>query len=274
MALHLPQNTLPTDIPLLTAQMNDVQNQSHVAAVHSHLVRGGVLKITLGFKDTDSRYIEKLIHQLHRYHGHGLPIDHSSSRGWFWDVRPSPQTIENGHQARSHTMGNFAWHTDCSYETSPPRYFALQVLEPDRCGGGTLSVLKSDQLLRQLPPPVRVALAKPEFRITVPPEFIKNKDETHIIGSVFAGDLDNRPELRFRQDIITPLTSAAEAAFSTLQAVLKGPQVEEETIHLTAQMMQEGSVILMDNRRWLHSRNHIKDPNRHVRRVRWDASPF
>lgn len=31
---------------------------------------------------------------------------------------------------------------------------------------------------------------------------------------------------------------------------------------------------MMDNERWLHARNEVKDPNRHLRRVRWDAREF
>jgi alpha-ketoglutarate-dependent taurine dioxygenase len=49
-------------------------------------------------------------------------------------------------------MFRFEWHTDCSYEEQPPRFFTLQVLQPDRYGGGTLSVLNVDRLLTLLSP--------------------------------------------------------------------------------------------------------------------------
>ena len=98
-----------------------------------------MLKLSLGFADEDSDYLKQLLVSLHKNHGHQLPIAHSATRGWFWDVRPSKTNFQAGnHQARSETMNEFPWHTDCSYEDPPPRYFALQVLQHDRYGGGTL----------------------------------------------------------------------------------------------------------------------------------------
>lgn len=173
-------------------------------------------------------------------------------------------------------MNEFPWHTDCSYEASPPRFFALQVLHPDQCGGGTLSVLKVDNLLKLLSESTRVALQKKDYLITVPPEFRKtdNKDES-IIGSLLSPDPESGSlALRFREDIFTPLTGEAGLALEELKSVLLGPKAQAEVVNLTAEMMPRGSIIIMDNRRWLHGRNQVKDPRRHLKRVRWDARQF
>jgi Taurine catabolism dioxygenase TauD, TfdA family len=235
------------------------------------------LKINLDFEDDNCDYLQQVIRSLHRQHGHGLPIDHSASRGWFWDIRPTQNSIEGSYQARSETAKNFPWHTDCSYEAAPPHYFALQVLQPDRCNGGTLSILKVDKLIDLLSEHTRSVLCRPEFRFDVPPEFIKKDSERHIVGTLLScsgsGGGANF-EARFREDIIIPLTRDAKHAFEELKSVLLGPEAAKHILDLTPDQLPRGSIILLDNRRWLHARNQVKDPKRHLRRVRWDACPF
>ncbi|PVH75881.1 Clavaminate synthase-like protein [Cadophora sp. DSE1049] len=273
------------------ANMHCSQDLSHVLSVHSNLISHGLVNVHLGFSDDKSQYLQQLILQLHKRHGHGLPIDHSSSRGWFWDVRPTPEeqvqinssakseTPSPSPRARSETMMSFPWHTDCSYEASPPRFFGLHVLQPDRCGGGVLSVLAVENLVKSLSPSSKEILSKPYFRIAVPPEFVKNKDERHITGSllheVSSGAVSGaNPWLRFREDVVSPLSPEAATALADFKDILHGPQIQEKVLHLTPEDLPQGSVILIDNRRWLHARNEVKDPGRHLRRVRWDAIPF
>ncbi|KAJ5608759.1 hypothetical protein N7528_009326 [Penicillium herquei] len=242
---------------------------NHLKAVHETLEAKGVVQLALGFSDETSSYLQTLITNLHKSHDHGLPITHSAERGWFWDVRPSPSSFQShGHQARSETMFRFDWHTDCSYEECPPRFFALQVIQPDRCGGGTLSVLNVDQLLALLSPFAQEWLSSNNYRITVPQEFIKNQEKQYIVDSLLAirAELEGGSQLRFRDDITTPLTPNAAKALEELKTILYGNKAEEWTIHLEPKSLPRGSILLMDNRRWLHSRNEVKDPNRHLRR--------
>ncbi|EFY93929.1 hypothetical protein MAC_00420 [Metarhizium acridum CQMa 102] len=242
---------------------------SHVDVVAHHLQSQGILKVTLDFPDPESRYLEHLIASLHQHHGHRLPVSHSASRGWFWDVRPAASDFQTrNHQARSETMAEFPWHTDCSYEDPTPRLFALQILRHDHLGGGTLSVANVDQLLRHLSPRTRLALARDEFEIAVPKEFSKSPERTSITGRLLSTSR-GRGALRFRRDILAPLTPAAAAALDELNAAL-----EMATLHLPASDLPSGSVILVDNFRWLHARTDIRDQARHLRRVRWDAVPF
>ncbi|ESZ90467.1 hypothetical protein SBOR_9161 [Sclerotinia borealis F-4128] len=265
-------------IPLIeVAKPSLASHASHLRAVHETLVRQGVLQIQLGFDDDESLYLRDLIYNLHQNHGHGLPISHSAEQGWFWDIRPSTSSFQsNAHQARSETMLCFDWHTDCSYETDPPRFFALQVLQTDRYGGGTLSVLNVDRVLTFLSQFTQKRLSRCEYKITVPPEFVKKGGERHVVGNLLAasGGEIHGGSLRFRADITVPLTQDASDALAELKDILKNGKTQAETIHLKSETLPRGSIIMMDNRRWLHSRNEVKDPERHLRRVRWDASQF
>ncbi|RAL61479.1 hypothetical protein DID88_009408 [Monilinia fructigena] len=261
-ASHFPQTAPIRDcrisslIPWIeVAKPSLASHASHLRAVHETLVKKGVLQLQLGFVDDESL----------------------AERGWFWDVRPSPSSFQsNAHQARSETMLFFDWHTDCSYETDPPRFFALQVLQPDRYDGGTLSVLNLDRILTLLSPFARKWLSQREYKITVPPEFVKKGGERHIVGNLLAasGEEMHVGSLRFREDITVPLTQNASKALAELKDILKNDRIQAETIHLKPETLPRGSIIMMDNRRWLHSRNEVKDPERHLRRVRWDATQF
>ncbi|KAJ5286868.1 Clavaminate synthase-like protein [Penicillium angulare] len=264
----------PPQLPQIdAAKPSAAESAEHVQHIDNHLKSRGIVKIGLQFDDDECTYLDKLIRQLHRFHGHGIPITHSASRGWFWDVCPQPADPTQAHIARSETMNVFPWHTDCSYEAKPPNYFALQVIQPDQCGSGTFSVLDISRLVSFLSPTARKALRELEFRIAVPPEFMKHEDAKYITEQLLqADDGCGIARLRFREDIITPLTPAASIAFQELQRTLTSSKMQSEEIHLPSSMLPRGLIIAMDNRRWLHGRSQVLDPNRHLRRVR--SRPF
>ena len=270
---------MPSLVPQLEAPNSAYAKQRHhVGRVSHFLQQHGILKIKLGFQDPDSKYLEKLLMSLHEYQGHRLPISHSASRGWFWDVRPSNNTPTQTpqHQARSETMEEFVWHTDCSYETAPPRYFALHVLQHDRLGGGTLSVMNVQRLSELLSPETRQSLSQQEFVIKIPLEFIKSPERREIVGSLFSSEHDLQPcVMRFRRDLISPLTARASKALQELDMALQSSTFHTHSIlQFPSEELPAGSIILLDNRRWLHERSVIKDQERHLRRVRWDPTPF
>lgn len=266
--------------------MTKATDRIFVADVHHELQRVGMAKVKLAFPDPSSSFLETLVCSFSKNHGHQLPISHSASQGWFWDVRPSDGTSiplqTANHRARSETMADFPWHTDCSYEDNPPRYFGLHVLQHDRFGGGTLSAMNIAKLGEALSPGAREALQRKEYVITIPPEFIKEPSRRKIVGNIMAtgetGATDTSM-MRFRRDLLQPLTSAAASALKELDTLLddsrasNGPAATS-TVHLKATDCPAGTIILMDNRRWLHARDDIKDPERHLRRIRWDAIPF
>ncbi|EWC46460.1 hypothetical protein DRE_04403 [Drechslerella stenobrocha 248] len=246
---------------------------SHVAKVHESLEKHGVALVRLDFEDPESDYLVSLVRDgLHPMYNHGLPVDHSKEKGWLWDVKPvhGKLHVRGGvaAQARSETMDVFPWHTDCSFEDCPPRHFALHVLHADRCGGGSLSIVRTKDVVMELSEEAIYRLSLPEFAFRVPNEF--HKDSDSLTGALL--DMSNdEPKLRYRRDIITPLTERAESALDELDAILDDCRSKNT---LKAEDLPDGMVIVLDNARWLHARNQVNDPNRHLRRVRWNAQPF
>lgn len=257
---------------------------AHVQRVHSTLRKDGILLLTLDFPDPESKYLSKLTQSLSKNHAHNPPLVHSAEHGFFWDVKPSPASAGKSFQARSHTSDDFPWHTDCSYAADPPRFFALHVLQADRFGGGTLSILQLSKLLGMLSSETIKVLCADEYEISVPPEFangVKSITGPVLSFSTFDSSSDpgsskNHPRIRFRADILAPLTDRAAGALGELNAVLAGARDRKSDmcVHLDPSAIPNGTVILLDNGRWLHARNQVMDIERHLRRIRWDARRF
>ena len=264
-------------LPQVQASQPECATQlQHVQTVSEILQSRGILKISLDFSDDDSQYLKQLVLSLNKHHDHRLPISHSASRGWFWDIRPSSISTQTAnHQARSETMEEFAWHTACSYEDPPPKYFALHVLQPDRYGGGILSLMNVQRLSEQFSLATRLALMRPEYKIATPPEFYKQNKQGHITGGILSVDSDGQSILRFRDDIISALSSDASQAVEDLKrSLLTAASDSEVTLHLSAEDLPARTIVLVNNRRWLHARTDVKDPERHLRRIRWDPISF
>ena len=136
------------------------------------------------------------------------------------------------------------------------------------------------RLNQSLSASTQASLTRLEYSINIPREFVKDPAKQQIIGNLMAIDPETQfCMMRFRRDILTPLTETASKALEELDACLQttGVAAQSEspsTVHLTSADFPTGTIIVMDNRRWLHARNEIKDPKRHLRRLRWDAIPF
>ncbi|KAF3089171.1 hypothetical protein TWF569_007251 [Orbilia oligospora] len=250
----------------------------HVSEVHRSLEENGVALVRLNFSDPQSDYLVSLVRDgLHPTHGHGLPVDHSQKKGWLWDVKPIHGKVHSANDplARSETMHVFPWHTDCSFEANPPRHFALHVLHADRYGGGSLSLVRTSDIVQELCEETISRLSMPEFVFAVPDEFDKGTSQT-LVGALLDMS-DGEPKLRFRRDIISPLTKQAELALEELDKVLDECQSSSgRSLRkvMKAEDLPDGMVIVVDNAKWLHARNQVNDPDRHLRRVRWNAQPF
>jgi hypothetical protein len=157
---------------------------------------------------------------------------------------------------------------DSSFEHSPPRYLGLHVIHSDRFGGGKLRLVRSDSLLARLDYSFLAVLQSPQYRIIVPKEFHKGID--HVIGPIVSSD--GQQKLRYRKDIIQPLTEEAEKALAALNEIF-GTLGEDEK-EIGDDIMRDGTVILLDNARWLHARTRISDPDRWLRRARWGPEEF
>ena len=132
-----------------------------------------------------------------------------------------------------------------------------------------------------------VALCAEEYHIKVPLEFADGIDS--IVGSVlsrtaldfFSPDvklntIELEPRIRFRADILEPLTERATKALNELNELLAQARddASDMCLHLDPSLMPNGTVVLLDNGRWLHARNQVNDDGRHLRRIRWDAREF
>ena len=263
-----------SSIPRLAAnRLEDSSQLAHTVKIASALRGPGLAIVDLGFPDADSEYLRRLVLSLGRYHSHGPPITHSATRGWFWDVKPKKRA---GVQARSESSLDFPWHTDCSYESHPPQFFALHVLHADRYGGGTLSALNVSRALEKLKPRTFASLSRPEFRIKVPLEFAKGVDNITecLVGK---GEEESGVRIRYRADIIEPLSNDASDALGKLQqifAVSGNTDAQDVQVNLSPEVLPDNTIVLVDNGRWLHARNEVRDPERHLRRVRWGRQSF
>ncbi|CAF4340680.1 unnamed protein product [Rotaria socialis] len=158
--------------------------------------------------------------------------------------------------ARSHTDHEFPFHTDCSYESNPPEYMALLVLEQDQLGGGQFEVIQMSDVIKLLSEESRKILAAEDFKISVPLEFRKAKDVDHIYGSIM---LDHH-QVRYRPDILLGHKCHALDEFESIisQVPKHIPKLEKYTM------------ILLNNRKYLHARTKILDPRRHLLRIRFN----
>lgn len=195
-----------------------------------------------------------------------------------WDVTYKPSGVFSAAtggtaHSRSHGVGEFAWHTDGSFEETPQRFFGLHVIHPDKHGGGIFRVLPADDLVAALSPSSVEALLNTEFDIQVPAEFYKGRASNK--GKL----LDVEPGtgrylLRFRRDILPDPPSenpSACEAVRELNALLETP--EKVGWRFPGDVFKDNVVLLMDNARFLHSRTEIKDKRRLLRRVRFHGTP-
>ncbi|KAJ9400726.1 hypothetical protein DTO282F9_2294 [Paecilomyces variotii] len=241
---------------------------AYLSALYEH----GIVGIELGFEDPDSQFILDVVKTL------GFEADtHSNTQGALWDVTFKPEGVlstANGKTAHSisHSLGEFAWHTDGAFEQKPTRFFGFHIIHPDKMGGGVFRVLKAEDLFSLLSPSTVDVLTNFEFDLRVPPEFHKGVDT--VKGKVLHIDSEGKPYVRYRRDIFLDPPSnnkAACDAVAELTQLLDEPEKIGEAVPSFA--FKENMVLLMDNARFLHSRTDIKDRRRWLRRVRFHENP-
>ena len=241
----------------------------YTQAIREH----GICGIEMGWPDPDSQFVLDVVNKM------GCkPDTHSSTQGALWDVKYKPEGVHSEGTGKkavsiSHSMGEFAWHTDGAFEENPTRFFGFHIIRPDKQGGGVFRVLKAEDLTRLLSPEAVDVLSSHEFDFKVPPEFFKGKST--VKGKLLDVDAaTGRAYVRFRKDILHDPPSAdaqANAAVKELNDHLDAPEGVGE--HVPEYVFKENTVLLMDNARYLHSRTDIKDPKRWLRRVRFHGTP-
>ncbi|GME28992.1 hypothetical protein B0H12DRAFT_1193924, partial [Neofusicoccum parvum] len=221
------QLPLGTRFKAPTRELGLDMNASFAHAIREH----GLAVIELGFDDPKSHFMLELVEAMGC-----TPDTHSSTQGALltclqWDVTYKPSGVFSAAtggtaHSRSHGVGEFAWHTDGSFEETPQRFFGLHVIHPDKHGGGIFRVLPADDLVAALSPSSVEALLNTEFDIQVPAEFYKGRASNK--GKL----LDVEPGtgrylLRFRRDILPDPPSenpSACEAVRELNALLETPE--------------------------------------------------
>ncbi|KAJ7465584.1 hypothetical protein FB451DRAFT_1402610 [Mycena latifolia] len=201
------------------------------------------LEIKLGFEDPKSHFMLELLEFM------GYTLDtHSSTHGVLWDVTYKPSGIistKTGN-ARSHGVGEFAWHTDGSFATHPQRFFRLHVVHPDKLGGSIFRVLPAEELVAALHPHSIEALLRTELDFQVLTKFYKERDTNKGRLLELAHDWE-----------ISELNTLPES---------KGWRFPDD-------VFKETVVFLMDNAHFLHMRTEILDKRRLLHRVRFHRQP-
>lgn len=174
--------------------------------------------------------------------GWGSLQGHDASGRVVWDVRVDPEG-----QARSQGMDEFSLHTDASFEDPPPRYVGLLVIRRDALGGGQSQWVSSEEVLGRVSAECRANLRKVRS-LRVPAEFCKG------VGRVWGPLLCGADLMRYRREVL-------EADVPEFSLALQGERVSLD--------LAEGTLLLLDNWRFLHGRTTILDPARHLLRVRF-----
>ena len=187
----------------------------------------------------------------------GILANHSNVEAHIWDVRP--QRLTGG--ARSHTSEEFPMHTDCSFEDPPPRYIALYVVQEDQYDGGLTTLIDTEILIRYLSRKTLRILHTKEFYMRVPQEFFKG---TNIIKGRI---LSYNKLWRYRSDTIIRDDCADEEidALNELDSLLDNPHI------ILTTKLPTGSMLILDNSRWFHGRTCVMDPQRWLKRIRFDS---
>lgn len=178
----------------------------------------------------------------------GRPHHHNGDGQLVWHVRS-----QRDGRARSQGLDEFSLHTDASFEAPPPRFVALFVVREDRAGGGVSEWVSSRQILARLDARVHEALRQP-FAMAVPDEFAKGCSQFE--GALLWDD----DCVRYRSELLRPLPHQL-FAMQALDAALRGPR--------ESRSLQAGTLLLLDNWRMFHGRTAVRDPERHLLRVRF-----
>ena len=187
------------------------------------------------------------------------PVPHNAEGDIVWEVKAKAAAAPG--IPRSHTAEEFVWHTDASFEELPPRYFMLQVLHGDRYGGGHQNFIPLNRLLAQLDDEDEEVLKNANYRWNVPVEFQKESEQAEL--PIIFEEPDGGG-IRYRYECLSTGGLDLERR-NALNGLRKAIEATVPISHIP----RAGELVLVDNWQALHSREHIKDPERHLQRVRF-----
>ena len=151
------------------------------------------------------------------------------------------------------------------------RYFGLQVIHADKFNGGQSLVIDVNDIIDNLNEHELSILRSERFQFKIPPEFSKS-DSKVSEGRILSQSRDKFDNLlfRYRRDIIMNRETMDPKLNSVLNSLESLIQIDESKI-IKYHIMEDNDIMLMDNTRWLHGRTDIKDEDRHLLRIRFQA---
>ena len=187
----------------------------------------------------------------------GTPHSHNGNEKYVWDIKPIPGKT-SGEVARSQTLEEFIFHTDCSFEYPPPSYVALYVIQKDRFGGGITRLVDFHDVVKRLDNHTKDIL-KTTFQVKVPNEFIKDAEYSQV--PIMFG----KNQIAYRRECIIDTLCAPDQlhALNSLDATIASLGNSHNLL------LENGTVLFLDNTRYLHARTAVKDDSRHLQRVRY-----
>jgi len=216
------------------------------------LAKYGLVVIAIPDGDKKGIYLSQIVNLIGKAH------EHNHQQSALWHIRNGG---ESGQEtlARSHSRDEFVLHTDCSYEEEIPDFIGLQVVQHDVYGGGNNLLVKADDLIRDLSPESLKTLQQQPYHFMVPEEFRKDKE------FIKATIIDNQFNIRYRREII-------DIENSTCSQITALNELEKLTYSASLNYklsLNKNNILLLNNRKFLHARTKIIDPERHLIRIRF-----
>lgn len=235
-----------------TLSESDLLTSGIKKGISDALIKHGIGILTIPDGDKQGRYLSEVVNLIGKAHAH------SHQQGALWHIRSGG---EHGQEtlARSHSLDEFALHTDCSYEEEIPDFIGLQVVQHDSEGGGSNLFIKVQDLIPYISSESLSILQRKTYRFIVPEEFRKDKE------FIDAPIIDDEYNIRYRHDIIDLkyATPSQINAINELEQLTYSPKINKKL------SITKNNILLLNNKRFLHARTKIIDTDRHIIRVRF-----
>ncbi|HVA47185.1 MAG TPA: TauD/TfdA family dioxygenase [Pirellulales bacterium] len=225
-------------------------NGLSVLEVGRLLQEKGIALIKAAPGDAEGRELRHIVGRL------GTAEEHDRLGRVVWDIRYDALAAAQGATA-SLTMEPLPFHTDGAFQNPSPRFLAQYVVREDRFGGGKTLLVEVASVLRRLSADTLGILRSKHFRFYAPAEYA-NGIPHHDAPILFGDGL-----LRYRRAIID------EDAHGGAKAVLDELDAAISAVEPTALPLRSGDILLLDNARFLHARTELRDPERHLLRMRF-----
>jgi lysine 2,3-aminomutase len=171
----------------------------------------------------------------------GEPVREHAQGPWIKEIKVDEEFVYSRPSARD--AREFFLHTDLSYSSSPPPFFLLHSLVNSPSNGGMTTLCPLAGLLGRLSEEAVRQLALPQFLFPVPSYY---PGDGPVTSAVLQTAPDGSRWIRFRRDGLRSTTWAGMAAVGELLDAIVEQSLETH--------LESGSVLLIDNRRWLHGR--------------------